>query len=447
MNDTIVAISTGLVKGAISIIRLSGEESISIVNSFFSGVNLEKVKSHTLNFGYIVDNEKIIDQVLVGIMKSPRTYTREDVVEINAHGGILVSQKILELCLRRGARLALPGEFTKRAYLNGRMDLTESESVDDLIEAETEFAHKIAISGIKGSTYKFISDFRDSLIDILANIEVNIDYPEYSDIEEVTFDKIKELVIEMKQKLKRIVTLSKEENVLKKGIKTAILGRPNVGKSSLLNALLEEEKAIVTDIPGTTRDIVEGEINIGGTVLRLLDTAGIRKTNDIIEKKGVTKSLKALDEADFVLLVLNNNEEMTDEDRELLELTKNKKRIIVVNKNDLEQKIKIKEEAIFINTIDKKNIDLLKEKIKKIFKMEELLNIKEVFFNNTRQIALAEEALLILDDLEEGLDKKDPIDLLEINIKLINDKLGEIIGVKENNEIVDRIFSKFCVGK
>lgn len=451
MNDTIVAISTTLGVGAISIIRLSGSESINIVNKIFKGKDLNKVDSHTINYGYIKDNDKIIDEVLVSIMKAPKTYTKEDVVEINCHGGIATTNKVLELCLNNGARLAERGEFTKRAFLNGRIDLLEAESVMDLINSKTEINRKVALNGISGNTSNLIKNLRSDLVNLLANIEVNIDYPEYYDIEEVTNDILKVKIQDVKDKLIKIINESENGKILKSGIKTLIIGRPNVGKSSILNKLLDEDKAIVTDIEGTTRDIVEGSITIDGINLDLIDTAGIRETKDIIEKIGVQKSLKLINEADLVIVVLNYNEELKEEDLKLIEEAKNKQLIIVVNKNDLEKKIDISKinsnNIIYTNTKELDGIESLKEKIKELFNLELLNKNDNIILNNVRQISLAKETLIIINDVIKGIENKEAIDMLEIDIKRSWEKLGEITGETYTEELLDQLFKNFCIGK
>lgn len=451
MNDTIVAISTTLGVGAISIIRLSGSESINIVNKIFKGKDLNKVDSHTINYGYIKDNDKIIDEVLVSIMKAPKTYTKEDVVEINCHGGIATTNKVLELCLNNGARLAERGEFTKRAFLNGRIDLLEAESVMDLINSKTEINRKVALNGISGNTSNLIKNLRSDLVNLLANIEVNIDYPEYYDIEEVTNDILKVKIQDVKDKLIKIINESENGKILKSGIKTLIIGRPNVGKSSILNKLLNEDKAIVTDIEGTTRDIVEGSITIDGINLDLIDTAGIRETKDIIEKIGVQKSLKLINEADLVIVVLNYNEELKEEDLKLIEEAKNKQLIIVVNKNDLEKKIDISKinsnNIIYTNTKELDGIESLKEKIKELFNLELLNKNDNIILNNVRQISLAKETLIIINDVIKGIENKEAIDMLEIDIKRSWEKLGEITGETYTEELLDQLFKNFCIGK
>ncbi len=451
MDDIIVAISTVLGKGAISIVRLSGEGSIELVNKCFKGKDLTNVDSHTINFGYIVDNDKVIDQVLVSIMKAPKTYTREDVVEINCHGGVAVTNKVLELMVLNGARLAEPGEFTKRAFLNGRIDLVEAEAVMDLINSKTEKARVQSINQIEGRLTQIIRNFRQELLELLANVEVNIDYPEYEDIEEVTIDNIKDRVVKMRESLSNIIKESETRKIIKEGINVAIVGRPNVGKSSILNRLLGEEKAIVTDIAGTTRDIVEGSITLNGIQLNFIDTAGIRNTNDVVEQFGVEKSILQIEKADLVILVLNNNEELTLDDKELISKVKNKKYITVINKKDLEEKLDVKSEnlanVIYTDTISQDGIESLKNKIIELFNLEEIEGNDIEIFTNTRQITLAKECLKILDDVEEGIKNNVPVDLVAIDIKRIWTKLGEILGENYSDELIDQLFKQFCLGK
>lgn len=451
MNDTIAAISTALGVGAISIVRLSGPDAIEIVNNCFTGKNLEKVPSHTIHYGHIKDNDEVIDEVLISVMKSPKTYTTEDVVEINCHGGIISTKRILETMLMHGARLAEPGEFTKRAFLNGRIDLVKSEAVMDIIDSKSEEANKLALSQLSGSTSNMIHNFREKLKQLLASIEVNIDYPEYYDIEVVTKDQIKNELKEMKKELEKVIKESKNSTLIKEGIKTVIIGRPNVGKSSILNKLLEQEKAIVTDIAGTTRDIVEGDIYLDGILLNIIDTAGIRDTEDVVEKIGVEKSLSMIDDADLVIVVLNNNEELTKEDQEILEKTKNKERIIVINKNDLPRKINIKDQELEnivetnANTVE--GIKELKEKIVELFELETIKSKDYTYLTNARQISLAKQAYQSLKEAEESLKDNLPIDMIEIDLKDAFDLLGEIIGETYSEEILDHLFANFCVGK
>lgn len=449
MNDTIVAISTTLGKGAISIVRLSGSESIEIVNKIFKGKDLNKVKSHTINYGYIVNNDEIIDEVLVSIMRSPKTYTTEDVVEINCHGGIATTNKVLEIILKNGARLAMPGEFTKRAFINGRIDLIKAESVIDLINSNSELERKISINQLSGKVSNLIKNFRQNLLELLASIEVNIDYPEYEDIEVINNENIKKELKNIKEQLSNIVRESENGKVIKNGINTIIIGKPNVGKSSLLNRLLDEEKAIVTDIKGTTRDIVEGSVNLDGVELNFIDTAGIHDTDDIIEKIGINKSIDKINDADLVLMIFNNNDYFDDEDKKLLDLTKDKNRIIVINKIDLEKKLKydFNENIVKISALNNDGLDNLKNEIKRLFNLDKLNQDDMKILNNVRQISLAKEALEITKDVEKGLEDNMPVDLIEIDIKRIWSKLGEIIGETYQDELLDQLFSQFCLGK
>lgn len=451
MNDTIAAISTTLGVGAISIIRVSGNNAIEIVNKIFKGKDLKQVDTHTINYGHIIDNDEIIDEVLISVMKAPRTFTTEDVVEINCHGGISTTNKVLELVLNNGARLAEPGEFTKRAFLNGRIDLTQAESVMDLINSKNESKRKVAIKGLNGYVSNIIRNLRQEILELLASIEVNIDYPEYDDAIVMTNDIVKPKITEIKEKLAKIINDSENGKILTSGIKTIIIGKPNVGKSSILNRLLDEEKAIVTDIEGTTRDTVEGSITINGVSLNIIDTAGIRETEDIVEKIGVEKSLSLIPEADLVILVLNNNEELSEEDKKILDACKDKKTIIVINKNDLERKINIEEieyeNIIYTNTIDLNGIDSLKDKIVELFNLNELEQQDYTYLSNIRQISLAKEANNILEEVEKGINDEVPVDIIEIDIKRAWEKLGEIIGETYTEELIDQLFSQFCLGK
>ncbi len=450
MNDTIVAISTALGVGAISIVRLSGKDAISIVNNCFKGKDLTKVESHTINYGFIKDNDEIIDEVLVSIMRAPKTYTTEDIVEINCHGGIIATNRILETMLNNGARLAEPGEFTKRAFLNGRIDLVESESVMDIIESKTNDARRLAISTLQGNITKLIQDYRKTLKDLLSQIEVNIDYPEYYDIEVVTKDNIKSSIEVLKKDLDKLIKESNNVMPIKQGIKTIILGKPNVGKSSILNKLLNEDKAIVTNIAGTTRDIVEGEINLDGIIINIIDTAGIRSTNDVVESIGVEKSLSLIKDADLVIVVLNNNEKLSKDDKEILEKTKNKERIIVINKVDLDSKIDIPkdiENVVYTSTIKEEGIEELKEKIKELFNIEKIKSKDYTYLSNTRQISLAKKALKEIKQAETALNKNMPVDIIEIDLNECFNTLGEIIGETYSDEIIDNLFKNFCVGK
>ena len=450
MNDTICAISTALGVGAISIIRVSGDEAIDIVNKIFDK-DLTKKESHTINYGHIVYNGEIIDEVMVSIMKSPKTFTKEDIVEINSHGGVAVTNKVLEILLLEGARLAEPGEFTKRAFLNGRIDLLEAESIMDLIESKTETSRKLAISGMEGKVSKLVKNIIDNLVKVNANIEVNIDYPEYEDIEIVTKEKIEEMSKYINKELTKLLNESENGKLIKDGINTLILGRPNVGKSSILNKLIEEDKAIVTSVAGTTRDIVEGQIRVNGILLNIIDTAGVRETEDIVEKIGVEKSLSLINDADLIILVFNNNEKLTDEDKKLLEYTKEKKRIIVINKIDLENNLDISnlknERIVKVSALKDSGIENLKNEINDMFNLEEINLGDFTYLSNSRQISLVKKAVEISKNLEDALNNDVPIDLLEIDIKEICEILGEIIGESYDDKLIDTLFSNFCLGK
>ena len=450
MNDTICAISTALGVGAISIIRVSGDDAIDIVNKIFDK-DLTKKESHTINYGHIVYKGEIIDEVMVSIMKSPKTFTKEDIVEINSHGGVAVTNKVLEILLLEGARLAEPGEFTKRAFLNGRIDLVEAESIMDLIESKTETSRKLAISGMEGKVSKLVKNIIDNLVKVNANIEVNIDYPEYEDIEIVTKEKIEEMSKYINKELTKLLNESENGKLIKNGINTLILGRPNVGKSSILNKLIEEEKAIVTSVAGTTRDIVEGQIRVNGILLNIIDTAGVRETEDIVEKIGVEKSLSLVNDADLIILVFNNNEKLTDEDKKLLEYTKDKKRIIVINKIDLENNLDISnlknERIVKVSALKDSGIENLKNEINDMFNLEEINLGDFTYLSNSRQISLVKKAVEISKNLEDALNNDVPIDLLEIDIKEICEILGEIIGESYDDKLIDTLFSNFCLGK
>ena len=449
MKDTIVAISTALGVGAISIIRLSGSNAIEIANSMFKGKDLSKVDSHTINYGHIIYGDNIIDEVLVSVMKAPKTFTCEDVVEINCHGGIATTNKILELALLKGARLAEPGEFTKRAFLNGRIDLIEAEAVMDVINAKTEQSRKLSINQLDGSISIIIRNFRQKLLELLANIEVNIDYPEYEDIEVMTNKNIENEIENIKNSLKTIIDESENGKVIRNGIKVAIVGRPNVGKSSILNRILNENKAIVTDIEGTTRDIVEGQASIDGVLFNFVDTAGIREAKDIVEQIGIERSKNEINNSDLVLLVLNNNDVLNKEDKDLISSLPEQS-LIVINKNDLDNKLNVNDlnkDYVYINTIDVDGIEPLKNKIKEIFNLEKIKNGDCTYLSNARQISLAKEAYAITKDVEEGIKNSVPTDLIEIDIKRIWEKLGEMLGETYSDELINQLFSQFCLGK
>lgn len=446
MEDTIAAISTALGIGAISIIRVSGPESINIVNNLFDK-DLTNAKSHTIHYGHIISNKKIIDEVLISVMLAPRTFTTEDIVEINCHGGISTTNKILELLLNNGARLAEPGEFTKRAFLNGRIDLTQAEGIMNLIEAKTDASRNLSINQLTGNVSSLIESLRKDLISIISNIEVNIDYPEYEDIEILTNQKILPDIIKLSKSIAKIIQNSEDGKIINEGINIGIIGRPNVGKSSLLNALLEEEKAIVTDIEGTTRDIVEGKFILNGIICNIIDTAGIRNTNNIVEKIGVDKSYQIIEKSDLIIYVLNNNEPLTKEDKELLNKIQSKKHIIIINKIDLEKKLTYEDNNLIkISLKENIGLDTLKNKIIEMFNLEQIQTKDLNYLSSARSISLLKKCQELLQKSLENLDKY-PIDIVELDLRECWNILGEIIGKTYKDELVDEIFSRFCLGK
>ncbi|HEP2488303.1 TPA: tRNA uridine-5-carboxymethylaminomethyl(34) synthesis GTPase MnmE [Streptococcus pyogenes] len=451
--DTITAISTPLGEGAIGIVRLSGTDALAIAQSVFKGKNLEQVASHTINYGHIIDPKTgtIIDEVMMSVMLAPKTFTRENVVEINTHGGIAVTNEILQLLIRQGARMAEPGEFTKRAFLNGRVDLTQAEAVMDIIRAKTDKAMTIAVKQLDGSLSQLINDTRQEILNTLAQVEVNIDYPEYDDVEEMTTALLREKTQEFQSLLENLLRTAKRGKILREGLSTAIIGRPNVGKSSLLNNLLREDKAIVTDIAGTTRDVIEEYVNIKGVPLKLVDTAGIRETDDLVEQIGVERSKKALQEADLVLLVLNASEKLTDQDRALLNLSQDSNRIILLNKTDLEQKIELEQlpaDLIPISVLTNQNINLIEDRINQLFfDNAGLVEQDATYLSNARHISLIEKAVQSLEAVNDGLALGMPVDLLQVDLTRTWEILGEITGDAAPDELITQLFSQFCLGK
>lgn len=448
--DSIAAISTPLGEGAIAIVRLSGSDALSIAKKVFQGKDLDKVASHTINYGHIFDKDRLVDEVMLSVMKAPKTFTREDLVEINTHGGIAVTQEILQLLLRSGARLAEPGEFTKRAFLNGRIDLAQAESVMDLIRAKTDQAANIAVKQLDGSLSNLINNIRQEILESLAQVEVNIDYPEYDDVETMTSQMLLEKTAHFEQLLETLLATAKRGKILREGLRTAIIGRPNVGKSSLLNQLLREEKAIVTDIAGTTRDVITEFANIGGVPLELIDTAGIRETEDVVEKIGVERSQKALEEADLVLLVLDASSPLTPKDLELLELSSATNRIILLNKTDLPEKIeleKLPEDFIRISALKNENLDAVEKQIRALFFSGEIEAKDATTLSNARHIGLVEQALDALKEANRGLAMGLPVDLIQVDITRCWQLLGEITGEAAPDELITQLFSQFCLGK
>ena len=457
--DTIAAISTAPGEGAIGIVRISGDLAISIASSIYQcgTKKLEEQKTHTIHYGHIVDPKsgEIYDEVMVSVLRAPKTFTREDIVEINCHGGIVAINRVLQLVLRMGARLAEPGEFTKRAFLNGRIDLSQAEAVMDLIRAKTDKSMQLAMRQLDGQLSHLIQNLRQEILNTLAQVEVNIDYPEYDDVEEMTLQLLREKTQQVLQGIRALLNTASQGKILRDGLKTAIVGRPNVGKSSLLNVLLREEKAIVTDIAGTTRDTIEEYVNVRGVPLQLIDTAGIRETDDIVEKIGVERSRKALKEADFVLLLLNQSEILQEEDIRLLETTKGMKRIILFNKTDLPSKLSKEdiapyaqvEEIVTTSMLNKEGIDQLEEKIAGYFFQGQMNERDATYLSNTRHIALLEKAEQALVEVQNGIEMGMPVDLIQIDFTRAWDLLGEITGDSVQDELLTQLFSQFCLGK
>ncbi|RKW26739.1 MAG: tRNA uridine-5-carboxymethylaminomethyl(34) synthesis GTPase MnmE [Granulicatella sp.] len=457
--DTIAAISTAPGEGAIGIVRISGDLAISIASSIYQcgTKQLEEQKTHTIHYGHIVDPKsgEVYDEVMVSVLRAPKTFTREDIVEINCHGGIVAINRVLQLVLRMGARLAEPGEFTKRAFLNGRIDLSQAEAVMDLIRAKTDKSMQLAMRQLDGQLSHLIQNLRQEILNTLAQVEVNIDYPEYDDVEEMTLQLLREKTQQVLQGIRALLNTASQGKILRDGLKTAIVGRPNVGKSSLLNVLLREEKAIVTDIAGTTRDTIEEYVNVRGVPLQLIDTAGIRETDDVVEKIGVERSRKALKEADFVLLLLNQSETLQEEDIRLLETTKGMKRIILFNKTDLPSKLSKEdiapyaqeEEIVTTSMLNKEGIDQLEEKIAGYFFQGQMNERDATYLSNTRHIALLEKAEQALVEVQNGIEMEMPVDLIQIDFTRAWDLLGEITGDSVQDELLTQLFSQFCLGK
>lgn len=455
--DTIAAVATPLGEGGIAVIRVSGPEAIEVVDKIYKGKQmLSTVDSHTIHYGHLHDpqtNERV-EEVLISVMKAPRTFTREDVVEVNCHGGIVSVERVLELILDNGARLAEPGEFTKRAFLNGRVDLSQAEAVIDLIRAKTDRAMKVALNQVEGKLSRLIRQLRQNLIEAMAHIEVTLDYPEH-DIEDFTQNFLREKCMEVKQEIQRLLQTAKQGKILREGLSTAIIGRPNVGKSSLLNSLVQEEKAIVTDVAGTTRDVIEEYVNVRGVPLRLIDTAGIRDTEDIVEKIGVEKSRQLLQRADLVLLVLNYNESLTADDYAIFEAAKGFDVIVIVNKFDLPQQIDLEEvkrhfpqqPLIMTSARAETGIDLLEQAIAEIFFSGRVQQDDLTYVSNARHIQLLRQAVRAMDEALVGISDYMTVDMIQIDIKKAWELLGEVIGESVGEDLIDQIFSQFCLGK
>lgn len=456
--DTITSISTPMGEGAIGIVRLSGPQAVEIADKLYKGKHLlNDVPSHTINYGHIIDPEskEVVEEVMVSVFRAPKTFTREDIIEINCHGGILTINRVLELTMTYGARMAEPGEFTKRAFLNGRIDLSQAEAVMDFIRSKTDRASKVAMNQIEGRLSDLIKKQRQSILEILAQVEVNIDYPEYDDVEDATTEFLLEQSKEIKQEINRLLDTGAQGKIMREGLSTVIVGKPNVGKSSMLNNLIQDNKAIVTEVAGTTRDVLEEYVNVRGVPLRLVDTAGIRETEDIVEKIGVERSRKALSQADLILFVLNNNEALTQEDYTLYEVVKNEDVIVIVNKMDLEQNIDINEVKDMIgdtpliqtSMLKQEGIDELEIQIRDLFFGGEVQNQDMTYVSNSRHISLLKQARQTIQDAIDAAESGVPMDMVQIDLTRTWEILGEIIGETASDELIDQLFSQFCLGK
>ncbi|MGX0387514.1 tRNA modification GTPase [Staphylococcus hominis] len=456
--DTITSISTPMGEGAIGIVRLSGPEAVEIGDKLYKGKKkLKDVPSHTINYGHIIDPEtdEVVEEVMISVLRAPKTFTREDIIEINCHGGILTINRILELTMTHGARMAEPGEYTKRAFLNGRIDLSQAEAVMDFIRSKTDRASKVAMNQIEGRLSDLIKRQRQSILEILAQVEVNIDYPEYDDVEDATTEFLLAQSKKIKNEIDQLLETGTQGKIMREGLSTVIVGKPNVGKSSMLNNLIQDNKAIVTEVAGTTRDVLEEYVNVRGVPLRLIDTAGIRDTEDIVEKIGVERSRKALSEADLILFVLNNNEPLTDEDRTLYEVIKNEDAIVIVNKTDLERRLDIEEVKTMIgNTpliqtsmLKQEGIDELELQIRDLFFGGEVQNQDMTYVSNSRHISLLKQARQTIQDAIDAAEAGIPMDMVQIDLTRTWEILGEIIGESASDELINQLFSQFCLGK
>ena len=456
--DTITSISTPMGEGAIGIVRLSGPEAVEIGDKLYKGKKkLKDVPSHTINYGHIIDPEtdEVVEEVMISVLRAPKTFTREDIIEINCHGGILTINRILELTMTHGARMAEPGEYTKRAFLNGRIDLSQAEAVMDFIRSKTDRASKVAMNQIEGRLSDLIKQQRQSILEILAQVEVNIDYPEYDDVEDATTEFLLAQSKKIKNEIDQLLETGTQGKIMREGLSTVIVGKPNVGKSSMLNNLIQDNKAIVTEVAGTTRDVLEEYVNVRGVPLRLVDTAGIRDTEDIVEKIGVERSRKALSEADLILFVLNNNEPLTEEDRTLYEVIKNEDAIVIVNKTDLERQLDIEEVKTMIDDtpliqtsmLKQEGIDELELQIRDLFFGGEVQNQDMTYVSNSRHISLLKQARQTIQDAIDAAEAGIPMDMVQIDLTRTWELLGEIIGESASDELINQLFSQFCLGK
>ena len=456
--DTITSISTPMGEGAIGIVRLSGPEAVEIGDKLYKGKKkLKDVPSHTINYGHIIDPEtdEVVEEVMISVLRAPKTFTREDIIEINCHGGILTINRILELTMTHGARMAEPGEYTKRAFLNGRIDLSQAEAVMDFIRSKTDRASKVAMNQIEGRLSDLIKRQRQSILEILAQVEVNIDYPEYDDVEDATTEFLLAQSKKIKNEIDQLLETGTQGKIMREGLSTVIVGKPNVGKSSMLNNLIQDNKAIVTEVAGTTRDVLEEYVNVRGVPLRLVDTAGIRDTEDIVEKIGVERSRKALSEADLILFVLNNNEPLTEEDRTLYEVIKNEDAIVIVNKTDLERRLDIEEVKTMIgdtpliqtSMLKQEGVDELELQIRDLFFGGEVQNQDMTYVSNSRHISLLKQARQTIQDAIDAAEAGIPMDMVQIDLTRTWELLGEIIGESASDELINQLFSQFCLGK
>ena len=457
IDDTIAAIATAPGEGGIGIIRISGEKSLQVAQSIFkskSGKMIKDYNARTLIYGTVVDNEKVIDEVLVAYMKGPNSYTAEDVIEINCHGGFISVKKILELILSKGVRLAEAGEFTKRAFLNGRIDLSQAEAIIDVIKSKTDMAHEVAQSQLEGSLAKKIKDLRMNVTEVLAHLEVSIDFAE-EDVEEITYQTLEEKALELRNEIKKLYDTAESGKILRDGLKTVIVGKPNVGKSSLLNSILGENRAIVTDIAGTTRDVIEEFVNIKGIHLKIVDTAGIRETEDVVEKIGVEKSRESFSTADLVIMVLDASRKLSEEDMEILESLKNKKTIVLLNKMDLEPQIELEKIEEFVNSEDiikisalkHQGIEELQDKIEAMVYHGSVKNSSNLMITNSRHKDALFKAYESINDAISAIEQRMPYDFIEVDFKNIWDYLGYINGDTVREDLLDTIFANFCIGK
>lgn len=456
--DTITSISTPMGEGAIGIVRLSGPQAVEIGDKLYKGKKpLAEVDSHTINYGHIIDPEtnETVEEVMISVLRAPKTFTREDIIEINCHGGILTINRILELTMTHGARMAEPGEYTKRAFLNGRIDLSQAEAVMDFIRSKTDRASKVAMNQIEGRLSDLIKRQRQSILEILAQVEVNIDYPEYDDVEDATTEFLLQQSKNIKQEINQLLETGAQGKIMREGLSTVIVGRPNVGKSSMLNNLIQDNKAIVTEVAGTTRDVLEEYVNVRGVPLRLVDTAGIRDTEDIVEKIGVERSRKALSQADLILFVLNNNEALTEDDQTLYDVIKNEDVIVIINKTDLETHLDINEVKEMIgdtpliqtSMLKQEGIDELEIQIRDLFFGGDVQNQDMTYVSNSRHISLLKQARQSIQDAIDAAESGIPMDMVQIDLTRTWEILGEIIGESASDELIDQLFSQFCLGK